>query len=118
MFEQFIEDFLSINPHPTQQQVEWLKQSIGVSDFDCPDFCSEVLGQAYKRAKLCALTESERVLINDYNPALTETDNLLMNDGDNFTPPEKLGNQDALRIDGIEEDNPSIQELEVYNAGN
>ena len=118
MFEQFINDFLSINPHPTEQQVEWLKQSIGISDFDAPDFSNEVMATAYKKAKLCALTESERVLIDDYDPSTTETDNLLLNDGDNLTPEHKLGNQHLLRVDGPLESNPSIHELEVYNANN
>lgn len=110
----FISDFLSLNPRPTQEQCRQLMFSLGMSDFECPDFVDSVLRASAKRRKVCALTESERVLINDYDPASTETDNLLINDGDNLTEEHALGDQDALSSDGIVDDS-SISEFEEHN---
>lgn len=111
----FISSFLALNPKPSPEQVEQLLFSIGISEIDMPPLVSKVLTASAKRRGVCALTESERVLINDYDPAVTDTDNLLLNDGDNFTSEEKLGNQDALSVDGPV-DESSISEFE-YNNG-
>lgn len=115
-FDQFINDFLSLNPHPTKEQAEWLAFSLGVSDMDKPDFIEHTLQASVKRrSKLCALTETERVLINDYDPALTETDNLLINDGDNLTDEPDLGNQRELSQDGVVDQESSIEAFLYHN---
>lgn len=113
--QDFINSFLSINPRPTKKQVEYLMFSLGISDFEIPDFCQSVLSASAKLTKTCALTEGERVLNNDYDPAITDTDNLLINDGDNLTKEENLGDQDALRVDGPVDDS-SISEFEAHNG--
>lgn len=112
--EQFINDFLSLNPHPSKEQVEWLAFSLGISDLDKPEFIETTLSASAKKCKLCALTETERVLINDYDPALTETDNLLINDGDNLNNEHSIGNQQELSQDGIIEET-SIEGFLYHN---
>ena len=111
----FIDEFLSINPRPSEEQLRCLKFSLGISDFEYPDFTTAVLRASAKKYRMCALTESERVLINDYDPALTDTDNLLINDGDNLTEESQLGNQDALGVDGLIDDS-SIADFEAKNG--
>lgn len=111
----FIDCFLSLNPRPSPEQVRCLKVALGISDFEAPDFTQDVLRAAVKKYRLCALTEGERVLNNDYDPALTETDNLLINDGDNLTQETRLGDQDALGVDGIVDDS-SIADFEAKNG--
>ena len=116
ILDQFISDFLSLNPHPTKEQAEWLAFSLGISDLDKPDFIDHTLQASVKRrSKVCALTEAERVLINDYDPALTETDNLLINDGDNLNDELDLGNQRELRQDGILDQESSIEAFLYHN---
>lgn len=111
----FIDCFLSLNPRPSPEQVRCLKVALGISDFEAPDFTQDVLRAAVKKYRLCALTEGERVLNNDYDPTLTETDNLLINDGDNLTQETRLGDQDALGVDGIVDDS-SIADFEAKNG--
>ena len=111
----FIDCFLSLNPRPSPEQIRCLKVALGISDFEAPDFTQDVLRAAAKKYRLCALTEGERVLNNDYDPALTETDNLLINDGDNLTQETRLGDQDALGVDGIVDDS-SIADFEAKNG--
>lgn len=113
-FQSVMDAFLAVNPRPTPLQAREFQHSLGISDFECPHFTEHLLSASVKRSKLCALTESERVLINDYNPALTETDNLLINDGDNMNDETSIGNQDALRQDGIVDDS-SVDEFEEIN---
>lgn len=113
-FDSFIQDFLSLNPHPSKEQAQWLAFSLGVPDIDQPEFIEHTLKASTKRSKLCALTEAERVLINDYDPALTETDNLLINDGDNLNDELDLGNQRELSQDGVVDDN-SIEAFLFHN---
>lgn len=112
----FIDEFLSINPRPSEEQVRCLKFSLGLSDFEAPDFTADVLRASVRKTRTCALTEGERVLNNDYDPALTETDNLLINDGDNLTQEHRLGDQDALSTDGLIDDS-SIADFEAKNGG-
>lgn len=114
--ETFINDFLTLNPKPTKEQAQWLAFSIGVNEMDVQDFVAHTLKAGAKKARLCALTEPERVLINDYDPALTDTDNLLINDGDNLNHELDLGNQRELSQDGIIDDS-SIEAFLLHNEG-
>lgn len=115
-FDSFIQDFLQLNPHPTKEQAEWLAFSLGISDLDKPDFIEHTLEASVKRrSKVCALTEAERVLINDYDPALAETDNLLINDGDNLNDELDLGNQRELGQDGVVDQESSIEAFLFHN---
>ena len=97
--EQFINDFLSLNPHPSKEQVEWLAFSLGISDLDKPEFIETTLSASAKKCKLCALTE---------------TDNLLINDGDNLNNEHSIGNQQELSQDGIIEET-SIEGFLYHN---
>lgn len=111
----FIKCFLALNPRPSEEQVRCLKFSLGLSDFEFPDFTQDVMQASARKCRVCALTEGERVLNNDYDPALTETDNLLINDGDNLTQETRLGDQDALGTDGLVDDS-SIEDFEAKNG--
>ena len=111
----FIKYFLALNPRPSEVQVYCLKFSLGLSDFEYPDFAQAVMQASVRKCRVCALTEGERVLNNDYDPALTDTDNLLINDGDNLTQETRLGDQDALGVDGLVDDS-SIEDFEAKNG--
>ena len=111
----FIKYFLALNPRPSEEQVYCLKFSLGISDFEYPDFAQAVMQASVRKCRVCALTEGERALNNDYDPALTDTDNLLINDGDNLTQETRLGDQDALGVDGLVDDS-SIEGFEAKNG--
>ena len=111
----FIKYFLALNPRPSEEQVYCLKFSLGISDFEYPDFAQAVMQASVRKCRVCALTEGERVLNNDYDPALTDTDNLLINDGDNLTHETRLGDRDALSVDGLVDDS-SIEGFEAKNG--
>ena len=111
----FIKYFLALNPRPSEEQVYCLKFSLGISDFEYPDFAQAVMQASVRKCRVCALTDGERVLNNDYDPALTDTDNLLINDGDNLTQETRLGDQDALSVDGLVDDS-SIEGFEAKNG--
>lgn len=109
-FFKFIRDFLLINPKPSLKDCQHLLFSIGIdkNDKEFVKLINTVVKQINKNPqkvkamcdkRICAETKVERILQDQYNPKMTPSDYMLIND-DSTMNVENLGYIDELSQDG------------------
>lgn len=109
-FFRFIKDFLSINPQPDMKQCRQLLFSIGVDKKDeeftkLINYIVRSISKDPKKIKamceqqLNAETKVERILQDQYDPRMTSSDYMLIND-DSSMELDNPGNIEELSQDG------------------
>ena len=107
--KELLSSYLAINPSPTKKEIACLIASLRIPAFSQKSVIRQINAMSHKSA----LTDSERVLINDYDPASINIDKLLLNDGDNLTKEENLEDCN-IAVDGPI-DTSSIEDFERFN---
>lgn len=91
-YQPIIECFLQINPDPSDEQVHAFASSLGVDKEELEAVFYEMLGtelsqnqdqetgRLFTASEVKALTEDERILIDDYDPLITDPKGLSLND--------------------------------------
>lgn len=103
-----LSSYLAINPSPTKKEIACLIASLRIPAFSQESVYKQINAMAQSK-----LTEMERVLINDYDPACINIDKLLINDGDNLKK-ENNSEDSNIAVDGPI-DTSSIEDFERFN---
>lgn len=92
----FLDDYLNLVPNATTEQLSYLGKALGLNN-------TPVFAKVIKRTsvELRALTQDQKVLINDYDKTEIPTDSLLILDGDQDSP--DFNDSNVLDMDGSED---------------
>lgn len=92
----FLDDYLKLVPSATTEQLSHLGKALGLNN-------TPVFAKVIKRTsvELGALTQDQKVLVNDYDKTEIPTDSLLILDGDQDSP--DFNDFNVLDMDGSED---------------
>ena|ERR1700682_263601 len=97
--------FLKINPEPSDQQFHALAMACGIDHESLESTAFSMLGESEHGDELYAsetgLSDAQRVLDGDYDPDLTSTSDLMLNDGFPAGEDSTALLQDSTLNDGV-----------------